>query len=112
MLAPQEPIPEHLLATLRRSRWSRAGTKLARLTEQDIEIFKLLTRYRYLRSSFIHAFGGGDKTRLVKRLSDLYRAPNCFFDRPAQQRQYANAHCIGVANQSCGRAGYLCKTAA
>jgi Replication-relaxation len=76
----------------RRSRWSRAGTKAIRLSPRDLVIFELLLRYRYLRSDFIHAFIGGDRTKLIQRLNALYREPNCYLARPHQQRNYFNAN--------------------
>jgi hypothetical protein len=64
-----EPSP-----TKRRSRMYRKSTgKRIELTERDIEIFKLLARYRYLRSTYyIHAFVGGNRTKLIERLGHLY----------------------------------------
>src|SRR4051812_11820912 len=76
----------------RRSRWSREGSKVAVLTARDIEIFRLLQRYRYLSADYIHAFIGGNKKRLVERLNLLQRAPNYYIGRPEQQRQYFNAN--------------------
>lgn len=64
--------------------------KTVELTDRDIEIFKLLDRYRYLRSTFIHAFIGGDATRLSKRLGQLYHEGG-YLNRPAQQWQAVNA---------------------
>ena len=64
--------------------------KTIELTERDIEIFKLLDRYRYLRTSFIHAFIGGDQTRLSKRLGQLFHEDG-YLGRPSQQWQAANA---------------------
>ncbi len=50
----------------RNSRWSRdpvdgrgGAPRAVAPTERDIEIFKLLVRYRYLPSDYIHAFVGG-----------------------------------------------------
>src|SRR6267378_2369452 len=50
----------------RRSRMRRISTgKRIELTDRDIELFKLLNRYHYLRSNFLYAFlGGGSETRL------------------------------------------------
>ena len=76
----------------RRSRWSREGTKAIRLSPRDLAICELLLRYRYLRSDFIHAFIGGDRTKLIQRLNELYREPNCYPARPGQQRNYFNAN--------------------
>jgi len=50
----------------RNSRWdrepvldSRGRPRIARITERDIEIIKLLARYRYLPLDDIHGFVGG-----------------------------------------------------
>ena len=58
--------------TLRRnSRWTRdpvvddGRAVVAYPTERDIEIFKLLARYRYLPSDYIHAFIGGNAKALT-----------------------------------------------
>ncbi len=59
------------------------------LTPRDLDIFTLLNRYRYLRSSFVHAFVGGNKIALIKRLGMLYH--DGYLDRPAQQWQAINA---------------------
>lgn len=75
----------------RRSRMRREPTgKRIELTGRDLEIFKLLSRYRYLRSTFIHAFVGGNRTKLIERLGHLYHDGG-FLDRPAQQWQAADA---------------------
>lgn len=75
----------------RRSRMRREPTgKRIELTERDLEIFRLLSRHRYLRSTFIHAFVGGNKTKFLERLGDLYHEEG-FLDRPEQQWQAANA---------------------
>ena len=66
----------------------RLGKRIE-LTERDIEIFKLLQRYRYLRTTFIHAFVGGDYTRLSKRLGNLFHEG--YLWRPRQQWQFINA---------------------
>ncbi len=34
--------------------------KRIELTARDIELFKLLSRYQYLRSNFLYAFLGGE----------------------------------------------------
>ena len=59
------------------------------LSPRDLEIFGLLNRYRYLRSTFIHAFVGGYKVALIKRLGVLYH--DGYLDRPKQQCQAINA---------------------
>ncbi len=68
----------------------RTGKRI-RLTERDLEVFRLLTRYRFLRSTHLHAFAGGrsDK-RFVERLGDLYHEGG-YIDRPKQQWQAINA---------------------
>ena len=83
----------------RNSRWSRepvigsAGAPRAVYpTERDIEIFKLLVRYRYLPSDYIHAFVGGNGKALRHRLNLLSRKPNLYLARPHQQRQNAEAN--------------------
>ncbi|NJO35193.1 MAG: hypothetical protein HC869_20895 [Rhodospirillales bacterium] len=75
----------------RRSRLRRQSNgKRICLSPRDVEIFRLLDRYRYLRSSFICAFfPEADQTGLVKRLGDLFHEG--YLERPAQQYQYANA---------------------
>jgi hypothetical protein len=82
----------------RNSRWSRDpvlgnGQAVAvSPTERDIEIFKLLTRYRYLPSDYIHAFVGGNMSALCRRLNLLSRKPNLYLARPHQQRDSADAN--------------------
>jgi Replication-relaxation len=82
----------------RNSRWSRdpvldAGAPaVARITERDIEIFKLLARYRYLATDDIQALVGGELKPIVHRLNLLSRKPNLFVNRPHQQRQAADAN--------------------
>lgn len=86
-------------ATERLSRWDRSplrnnrGTeKVARLTARDLEVFKLLARYRYLPSHFIHAFVGGSLKGLTRHLNVLKRKPNCYLACPEQQRHSAAAN--------------------
>ncbi len=68
---------------------TQAGKRLE-LSARDIEIFKLLARYRYLRSTYIHAFvGGASEKRLKERLGDLFHEG--YLDRPAQQWEFARA---------------------
>jgi len=82
----------------RASRWSRDAIindgepAVAHLTERDIEIFKLLARYRYLPADDIHAFVGGELKPVVRRLNLLSRKPNLYVNRPLQQRQNADAN--------------------
>lgn len=82
----------------RNSRWTRrpvidAGkTVVAYPTDRDIEVFKLLVRYRYLPSDYIHAFVGGSLQALTRRLNFLSRKPNLYLARPIQQRDSAAAN--------------------
>ena len=82
----------------RSSRWSRAPVAkagkvaIAHPTERDIEVFKLLVRYRYLPSDYIHAFVGGNLKALTRRLNALSRTPNRYLARPVQQRGNAAAN--------------------
>jgi protein involved in plasmid replication-relaxation len=82
----------------RNSRWSRdpvrdAGAPaVARITERDVEIFKLLARYRYLGVDDIQALVGGKLKPIVHRLNVLSRKPNLYINRPHQQRQSADAN--------------------
>jgi Replication-relaxation len=82
----------------RNSRWSRdpvlqAGVAaVARITERDIEIFKLLARYRFLPVDDIHTLVGGELKPVVHRLNLLSRKPNLYVNRPHQQRQAADAN--------------------
>src|SRR5216684_8803878 len=74
----------------RRLRFHRKRTgKAIAPTERDVAIFRLLQRYRYLRSTFIHAFVGGNQKRLVERLGDLFHEG--YLNRPFQQWQAFNA---------------------
>jgi hypothetical protein len=59
------------------------------LTTRDIEIFHALTRYRYLRSTYLHAFAGGSLKRFVERLGDLFHEG--YLDRPEAQWDFADA---------------------
>ena len=84
----------------RRSRMHRAPTnrRLA-LTSRDIEIFELLRRYRYLRSTYIHAYVGGlSTTRFKERLGDLFHEG--YLDRPTPQWDYLDARCMPVVYES------------
>ena len=65
----------------------RTGKHIA-LTPRDLEIFRALSRYRYLRSTCLHAFAGGaSETRFKERLGDLFHEG--YIDRP--QWQFADA---------------------
>jgi Replication-relaxation len=76
----------------RRSRMSRcARDKRIQLTARDLAILALLNRYRYLRSTHLHALvGGKSKQRFLERLGALYHEGG-YVDRPEQQWQTINA---------------------
>src|SRR5262245_1482691 len=83
----------------RNSRWSRepkltkAGEPIvARLSQDDLAILKLLGRYRYLPSDYIAALTGRSLPVLQARLEMLYRKPNAYINRPHQQRANADAN--------------------
>src|SRR5665213_4632156 len=84
----------------RRSRMRRTQTgKRLELSARDIEIFKLLERYRYLRSTYIHAFvGGASEKRFKERIGDLFHEG--YLDRPEQQWDYARARYLPVAYEN------------
>src|SRR4051812_24758878 len=74
----------------RRSRIHRQSARKAIvLSPRDVEIFKLLDRYRYLPSNFIHAFVGGNPIRFKQRIGDLFHEG--FLNRPYRQWQAMNA---------------------
>jgi hypothetical protein len=81
----------------RRSRMRRTSSeKRVELTERDIELFKLLIRYQFLRSNFLYAFLGGDsEPRFKERLGHLYH-DGAYINRPAQQWQFANSRHMPV----------------
>src|ERR1700716_993559 len=83
----------------RNSRWDRepkldrAGKPIvARLSEDDLAILKLLGRYRYLPSDYLASLTGRSLAALQARLEILCRKPNCFVNRPHQQRANASAN--------------------
>jgi hypothetical protein len=82
----------------RNSRWTRdpviddGKAVVVYPTQRDVEIFKLLFRFRYLPSDYIHAFVGGNEKALSRRLNLLARKPNLYLARPHQQRQSADAN--------------------
>jgi hypothetical protein len=84
----------------RRSRMqrTRTGRRIA-LSPRDLELFKTLARYRYLRSTYLHAFvGGASETRFKERLGDLFHEG--YLDRPSQQWAFADARCQPVVYES------------
>jgi hypothetical protein len=89
----------HMDARTRNSRWDRSpklqnrgAPTVARLTEADIALFKLLGRFRYLPSDYIAALTGRSLPPLQARLEILWRKPNCYINRPHQQRDNADAN--------------------
>lgn len=78
------------MAGQRRSRFRRTPVgKRVFLTLRDIEIFRTLSRYRYLRSTYLHAFAGGaSEKRFKERLGDLFHEG--FIDRPEKQWECAD----------------------
>ena len=70
--------------------------KRVELSDRDIELFKLLNRYHYLRSNFLYAFlGGNSETRFKERLGHLYHDGR-YINRPEQQWQFANCRYMPV----------------
>ncbi len=83
----------------RNSRWDRepkldrsGKPAIARLSDDDITIFRLLARYRYLPSDYLAALSGRSLPALQARLQILCRKPNCYISRPHQQRDNADAN--------------------
>jgi hypothetical protein len=83
----------------RNSRWDRepkldkSGAPIvARLSEHDLAILKLLGEYRYLPSDYLAALTGRSLSALQARLEILYRKPNAYINRPHQQRANAGAN--------------------
>jgi hypothetical protein len=83
----------------RRSRMQRARTgKRIALSPRDFAIFRRLREYRYLPSTYIHAFvGGASQTRFKERLGDLFHEG--FIDRPDQQWCLSDARCAPVTHE-------------
>jgi hypothetical protein len=78
--------------------------KRLHLTQRDLEIFQLLTRYRFLRSSHLQALVGGKSSkRFIERLGDLYHEGG-YLDRPDAQWQTAKANYMPVVH-ALGRSG-------
>lgn len=81
----------------RRSRMCRVSAgKRIELTPRDLELFKVLSRYRYLPSNFLYAFAGGaSEKRFIERLGHLYHDGR-YVNRPEQQWTFANARYMPV----------------
>jgi len=80
----------------RRSRMVRKKTgKRIALTPRDLELFRVLARYHYLRSTYLRAFvGGASETRFKERLGDLFHEG--FLDRPEEQWRFADCRFLPV----------------
>ncbi|HUO98991.1 MAG TPA: replication-relaxation family protein [Rhizomicrobium sp.] len=91
--------------TIRRSRMHRTRTgKPLALTSRDVEIFKTLCRYRFLRSTYLHAFVGGEsEKRFKERLGDLFHEG--YLDRPVEQWRFADARFSPVVHEL-GKGGH------
>jgi hypothetical protein len=89
----------------RRSRMIRTKTgKRIALSPRDLELFRLLARYRYLRSTYLHAFvGGASETRFKERLGDLFHEG--FLDRPEEQWRFADCRFLPVVHEL-GKGGH------
>lgn len=83
----------------RRSRMHRTRTgKSLALTSRDMEIFRILGRYRFLRSTYLHAFVGGDsEKRFKERLGDLFHEG--YLDRPKEQWRFADSRFMPVVHE-------------
>lgn len=84
---------------LRNSRWNREPKHdlngkpiIARIVDSDIEIFSTLVAYRYLPADYIAALTGRSLSAIQARLEILSRKPNCYINRPHQQRESAAAN--------------------
>jgi hypothetical protein len=75
------------------------------ITERDVEIVALLGRHRYLRSTYIEAFIGGNPTALRWRLRDLFDAG--YLQRPIAQWQFADARFVPAVYQLADRGKQL-----
>jgi hypothetical protein len=65
--------------------------KRLELSARDIELFKLLKRYRYLRSTYLYAFvGGKHETHFKERLGALYHDGH-YLNRPKEQWDFAGS---------------------
>lgn len=74
----------------RKLRYNRPHKKTPfKIVDTDLEILKLLSRYRYLRKDFICEFVGRSPKKVAERLRILY--DNNVVERPPQQWQAHNA---------------------
>lgn len=75
----------------RLSRRARGRTyKKVQISRRDVEIFKLLSRYRFMRGNYLHALLSGHKETFIVRLGELYRTH--YLNRPEQQWNYFNSN--------------------
>lgn len=86
--------------TVRRSRLQPSSTgKRLELTPRDFAIFAVLERYRYLRSTYLHAFAGGlSETRFKERLGDLFHEG--YIGRPPSQWDMAGCRYQPVVHEA------------
>jgi DNA-binding Lrp family transcriptional regulator len=78
---------ETVAAVSRRPRFRRASEPPAfRLTDDDIEIVRLLARHRFLRSTHIAALVGRSLDAVNGRLNGLFH--HGYIDRPRAQLDY------------------------
>jgi hypothetical protein len=76
---------------------TRTGKAIA-ITARDLEIFRALRRYRFLRSTYLHAFTGGEsEKRFKERLGDLFHEG--YLDRPEEQWRFADARFAPVVHE-------------
>ncbi len=100
----REANAHQLQMQIRRSRMRRTCTgRRIEIQPRDLEIFALLERYRYLRSTYIHAFVGGDKTKLIERLGKLYHEAG-YLNRPSEQWECFQARCRPVVYENAAKA--------
>jgi hypothetical protein len=93
----------------RRSRMHRVTSpKPLALTKRDIEVLRCLERYRYLRSTYLHAFAGGAEKRFIERLCELFHGG--LIARPALQWQFADARCQPLVHERVPQARRLLTT--
>ena len=80
----------------RKSRHSRSRQKdRFYISEQDLEILRLLARYRYLRTTFIQAHTGRDRSSVNYALRKLF--DQGYIDKPREQRRgYNNLYCPDI----------------
>ncbi len=75
--------------TLRSRMHAEPRQRRIEVTPRDIAIFKLLDRFRYLPSNFIHAFVGGNAAYHKARMTDLFHEG--WLTKPGPQWEAMNA---------------------